>query len=591
MIRPIKLYCQNYFLFKDFSFEFPQEFEIFHLIGEHGKGKSTVLDIIPYLLFGKFIKNGITKSDATNQYATSHLVGGIFDINGIEYTIERSTHGIKLFKGSEPVAYTNTQKFIDELVGMDFEMFQNSYYYGQETKPFRELSNKDKELFFNILFQDDKLDVLEEAAKNEVDRLSLEIKLKERQTQILESVITNSNAEIQKTLKTIDSEKAILESIEFSENKLLVLEKSEIVSKEVEKINAEIKTKILKKEFEVKELQKRIDNANSILEKFENMQYYTIENVDIALQNYDTQINELEEIAKGYKCNRCDKVFGSERLLTENEKSALESMKSTRELLHTEKQFIKTYESVQKINLGIDILKAKKDAFEHEIITWYLDIETNDFSILSETEKIELQSLKLAKSDYEKYTHSIKMLTDNVEQSEIYLNDCIVEKDTLEHEINLLNEELEMANIWKKGFSDKGLKRYKIESICTIINERIKEICEVINLNINIELVVNTSKVNKGFTILHNKRNCAASSGAEKNVIDLVLFLVFNSITEQKFSFIILDEVFKNCNQKTTEKLFNILNKIDYITTFIISHRNLSAENVFELKDQKITKL
>ena len=58
-----------------------------------------------------------------------------------------------------------------------------------------------------------------------------------------------------------------------------------------------------------------------------------------------------------------------------------------------------------------------------------------------------------------------------------------------------------------------------------------------------------------------------------------------------KFSFIILDEVFKNCNQKTTEKLFNILNKIDYITTFIISHRELGADNIFELKDQKITKL
>jgi DNA repair exonuclease SbcCD ATPase subunit len=591
MIRPIKLYCQNYFLFKDFAFSFPQEFEIFHLIGEHGKGKSTVLDIIPYLLFGKFIKNGITKSDATNQHATSHLVGGIFDINGIEYTIERSSHGIKLFKGSEPVAYTNTQKFIDELVGMDFEMFQNSYYYGQETKPFRELSNKDKELFFNILFQDDKLDVLEEAAKNEVDRLSLEIKLKEKQTQILESVITNSNNEIQKTLKTIDSEKGILESIEFSENKLLILEKSEIVSKEVEKINAEIKTKIITKEFEVKELEKRIDNANSILEKFESFEFYDLQSLDSKLESITTQIHSLNEIAKGFKCNRCDKVFGSERVLTAEEIKHLESLKITKEKLESEKQFIKTYESVQKINLGIDILKAKKDAFNFEITTWQKQIESNEISILSEEENKQLKNLKAAKSDFEKYTHSIKMLIDNLEQSEIYLNDCIVEKDTLEHEISVLSEELEMASIWKKGFSDKGLKRYKIESICNIINERIKEICEVINLNINIELVVSTSKANKGFTILHNKRNCAASSGAEKNVIDLVLFLVFNSITEQKFSFIILDEVFKNCNQKTTEKLFNILNKIDYITTFIISHRNLSAENVFELKDQKITKL
>jgi DNA repair exonuclease SbcCD ATPase subunit len=591
MIRPIKLYCQNYFLFKDFSFDFPQEFEIFHLIGEHGEGKSTIIDLIPYLLFGKFIKEDVTKEIATKKGESMHLAGGVFDINGVQYTIERGTNGIKLFKGNEPVAYTNTQKFIDELIGMDFEMFQNAYYYGQETTVFRKLKNKEKELFFNILFQDDKLDVLEEAAKNEVDRLSLEIKLKEKQVQTLESVITNSNNEIQKTLKTIASEKAILESIEFSESKLLILEKEEIVSKEVEKINSEIKTKILTKEFEAKELQKRIDNANSILEKFENMQYYTIENVDKALQNYDTEITKLEEIAKGYKCNRCDKVFGSERLLTDKEKSALESMKSTRELLHTEKQFIKTYKSVKEINIGIDILKAKQDAFNFDITTWQKQIEQNEFSILSESEKKELHSLRLAKSDFQKYSHSIKMIAYNIEQSEIYLNDCIVEKDTLEHEISLLSEELEMASIWKKGFSDKGLKRYKIESICNIINERIKEICEVINLNINIELVVSTSKANKGFTILHNKRNCAASSGAEKNVIDLVLFLVFNSITEQKFSFIILDEVFKNCNQKTTEKLFNILNKIDYITTFVISHRELGADNVFELKDQKITKL
>lgn len=591
MIRPLKLYCQNYFLFKDFRFDFPQEFEIFHLIGEHGEGKSTIIDLIPYLLFGKFIKEDVTKEIATKKGETTYLAGGVFDINGIEYTIERSSHGTKLFKGNEPVAYTNTQKFIDELIGITFEMFQSAYYFGQETVPFRKLSNKDKELFFNMLFQDDKLDILEEAAKNEVDRLSLEIKLKEKQVQTLESVIANSNNEIQKTLKTIDSEKAILESIEFSESKLIELEKCEILSKEVERINSEIKTKILKKEFEVKELQKRIDNANSILEKFENMQYYTIENVDIALQNYDTEITKLEEIAKGYKCNRCNVVFVSERLLTENEKSALESMKSTRELLHTEKEFIKTYKSVKEINRGIDILKTKLDGFGFEITTWQKEKESNEFSVLSEEENKLLKNLKTSKADFEKYTHSIKMLTDNVEQSEIYLNDCIVEKDTLEHEISILSEELEMANIWKKGFSDKGLKRYKIESICAIINERIKEICEVINLNINIELVVNTSKVNKGFTILHNKRNCAASSGAEKNVIDLVLFLVFNSITEQKFSFIILDEVFKNCNQKTTEKLFNILNKIDYITTFIISHRELGADNVFELKDQKITKL
>jgi len=527
----------------------------------------------------------------TKQGEQNHLVTFCFQLDSDVYQIERDNAHTKLFKNSKPVAYTNTQKEIDKLVGITFEMFQNAYYFGQETVPFRKLSNKDKELFFNILFQDDKLDVLEEAAKNEFDRLSLEIKLKEKQVQTLESVITNSNNEIQKTLKTIDSEKAILESIEFSENKLFILEKEEIVSKEVERINSEIKTKILTKEFEVQTLQKRIGNANSILEKFEAMQYYTLENVDIALQNYDTEINKLEEIAKGYKCNRCDKVFGSERLLTEKEKSALESMKKTRDELQGEKQFIKTYESIQKINLGIDILKAKKDAFNFEITTWQKQIESNEISILSQEEKKQLSNLRIAKSDFEKYSHSIKMLVDNLEQSEIYLSDSILEKDTLQKEISILSEELEMAAIWKKGFSDKGLKRYKIESICNIINERIKEICEVINLNINIELVVNTSKANKGFTILHNKRNCAASSGAEKNVIDLVLFLVFNSVTEQKFSFIILDEVFKNCNQKTTEKLFNILNKIDYITTFIISHRELGAENVYELHNQKITKL
>jgi len=52
MITPLSIKFENFFNFKEFFFEFPQDFEIFHLKGINGSGKTTILEGIPYALFG-----------------------------------------------------------------------------------------------------------------------------------------------------------------------------------------------------------------------------------------------------------------------------------------------------------------------------------------------------------------------------------------------------------------------------------------------------------------------------------------------------------------------------------------------------------
>ena len=589
MYIPLNITLKNYFCFSYLVFEFPQDFQIYQLKGINGSGKSTILDAIPYALFGKMIKEDVTKEVIIKQGEKDYLVSHEFTIDSVLYRIDRTFNSVHLFKENKPFAYTNTQKEIDKLLGIDFQMFQNAYYFGQETTPFRKLSNKDKELFFNVIFQDDKLDVLEKECVEQIAILDTEKAICENGLHVLNPFIENDKSNLAQLNLRLATEKDKLKCISYCAMKHSVLKGK---YDNTFSIQEEINKNIIEKHMAVAANDhnaNRLEKGKSILKKFLSLEFATIEGIQIQLDKLKSNYSKLDSISKDFDCPRCDTFFEGQEL-TALELKKIENWKEMEISLLNDLDFVKKYENIDIVQNEIEDIEYNMSLSRICILNADCFIEKAKTNLLSEIDLKELNELQNAKNEIAMYNHSMLSISESITMMQESLAKSITKKVMLEAKLLGIVRNISFYEFWKKGFGDKGLKRMKIESICSIINVRIKEICSILDIDMNIELVIDTQKVNKGFVILHNKRNCAASSGAEKNVIDLILFLVFNSITEQKFSFIILDEIFKNCTQELTEKMFSILEKIDYLTTYLISHRELDSEKVILLENQIITK-
>jgi DNA repair exonuclease SbcCD ATPase subunit len=590
MYIPLNITLKNYFCFSYLVFEFPQNFEIYQLKGKNGSGKSTILDAIPYALFGKMIKESITKEMIIKQGESDYLVSHEFSLDSVLYRIDRTFNSVHLFKQNEPFAYTNTQKEIDKILGIDFGMFQNAYYFGQETTPFRKLSNKDKELFFNVIFQDDKLDVLEKECVEQLAILNAEKAICQNGLETLNPVITNLKSNLGELNLRLQNEKDKLKSISYCAMKHSVLKGKydNTFSVQEDINNKEIEKQLLETSFS--ELQIRLKDGQEIATQFLSIAIKSDVLIEKRIEKVDSEIAKLKAIKNGFICQICDVNFAAERTITEVEIAELKRFEGEKSTLISNLDFVRKYGSLEVVQNTLDKIYSEILNKTLSVKKYTAFIENAKTNLLSELDLKELNELQNAKNEIAMYNHSMLSISESITMIQESLVKSITKKVMLEAKLLGIVRNIFLYEFWKKGFGDKGLKRMKIESICSIINVRIKEICSILDIDMNIELVIDTEKVNKGFVILHNKRNCAASSGAEKNVIDLILFLVFNSITEQKFSFIILDEIFKNCTQELTEKMFSILEKIDYLTTYLISHRELDSQNVILLENQIITK-
>ena len=266
----------------------------------NGTGKTTIINGLSYAIYGQALTN-IKRDNLINKINTKGmLVTVTFEKDGIEYHIERGRKPNLLkfsINGQEQELQDldesqgdsrETQKAIDEMIGMSHEMFKHLVALNTYTEPFLSMKSADQRIIIEQLLG---ITQLSEKADN----------LKE-QIRLTKDSITSENTRID-TIKI--SNERIQQSIEALERKEKIWEEQKEKSLEnllksidlLSNIDIDVEINSQRQLVEWTKTKKEIDNLNQLMAK----QTATLEKEQKSLEKFNKELESL----KDHKCHSC----------------------------------------------------------------------------------------------------------------------------------------------------------------------------------------------------------------------------------------------------------------------------------------------
>lgn len=135
-MKVLEVSVKNFGSYKSLDFDFRGQNGLTLIQGPTGSGKSTFCDIIPWILFGRTAKGGTV--DEVRSWNTSEVTEGFAIIEyqpGFSISITRKRKPNDLYYSTEDLEFNrgkdlqDTQKIINSILGMDFDLYLASSYY------------------------------------------------------------------------------------------------------------------------------------------------------------------------------------------------------------------------------------------------------------------------------------------------------------------------------------------------------------------------------------------------------------------------------------------------------------------------------
>ncbi len=514
------------------------------IIGENGAGKSTILDALCFVLFGKPFRN-INKPQLVNTInEKGALVEIEFSIGNNFYQISR---GIKpnLFeiKCNQKLLNQDShsrdyQEFLEKtILQFNYKSFTQVVILGSSTFiPFMQLKDKDRRTIIEDLLDIQifsKMNTLLKDRvsenKNSIDSLDFDKQKVDHQIEVQNNYINSLKDDNKKSIK--DNEQKIKESEDQ------INEYSLLNDKHQEKVDI-----TLKHIGDVEKIQNKKKKLDILKEKVQD--------------NIKSKEHEIHFYEKNSDCPTCkqaiDEIFREEQIKEKQDKVSeqtsglqqlIEELEGTEQTLNTISEYQKEVSNIQSdINKNLQSISALQK---------YVEKIREEIDQLSTTDTIQEQN----------------------EQLEVY-------RDKLARLESLLKDEYktkEMYNVANTILKDSGIKSRIIKTYLPIINKCIQRNLSALDFYISFELDENFNE-----TIRSRYRDdftYSSFSEGEKMRIDLALLFSWRQVAKIKNSMntnlLILDEVFdSSLDSNGTEEFLKLINTLDKdINTFVISHK------------------
>lgn len=327
---------KNFFSYKNQKINFKED-GIYIIYGENkqtgehnGVGKSVIKEAIKFALFGKSRTNNL---DDMVRFGTEKMsVEMNFSVKGNNYKVLRkrnkgSSSDLKLQKENENITASTikeTEKLIEEIIGIDYDKFMHSFCFGQ--------SEYD--------------DLKQMTSTKLIDFLKSVLKL-ERFNKYYEKVKEKSR-EIENKINKLEGKK------ESYKDKTQVEESKEDLENKLKKINEEKIPKNKEEKKELKkdkvELHKQKDNIKTTLQEFKN--------------DRQKSKKRIKFIKNNKKCPLCKSELKNSSLKKEL-KNKFKGLKPKikrvkKDLEKKETEITNFEEKIYKINKNMSNLEAKK---------------------------------------------------------------------------------------------------------------------------------------------------------------------------------------------------------------------------------------
>jgi DNA repair exonuclease SbcCD ATPase subunit len=522
------------------------------IVGSNGAGKSTMLDALCFVLFGKPFRS-VNKPLLLNSInGKDCLVEVEFNSGNKHYKIIR---GIKpnvfeIWQDGEMInqdaAVRDYQEYLEKFIlKLNYKSFTQIVILGSASfTPFMQLSASDRRSIIEEL-----LDIQVFSAMNNILKDKITMNKDATITKKYDIDLTEQKYSLQK--KHIDELKQNNEDkvkeyegeISGSANTISTLaEQIELFSNEVQQLQILVNAKA-ETEAKVKTITKLESQIESNLSKFRKDINFFQHNDDCPTcrQAIAMEFKEKELTLLGTKVTECDHG------LQELEKKLLDEQSKLNSISETQKK-------IQELQIEI--------ATKNTTIT-----ETNKY--IKRLEK-QIEDLKLNKSSTDKEEQELSIINESLSQLKQHLRTLIDEKTYYEVASGLLKD---------TGIKTKIIKQY-LPIINKLVNKYLASFDFFVNFNLD-ESFKETIKSRHRDDFTYD-----SFSEGEKQKIDLALLFSWRAVAKLKNSantnLLILDEVFdSSLDANGTEYLMTILQMLEGTNVFVISHKGDILQDKF----------
>jgi len=319
-LRPLFLRIENFKSYKDTQNEIDfSNIKVACIIGKNGNGKSSIAEAIAWALFGEFerLQTGKRGKVAETEYINSHRdymqVEFEFELNKTIYKVVRRLDRkgkkyLSLFvrKGDSLIpineaTYTQTQVKLQNILGIDFNVFLHSAYLSQKrTEDFLLSSPEDRREVFAKILNLSIYDRINELAKEKRKEKKVLLDIKNREIEEENKILSEKEfikslvADLEKKRTTIEAE------LNGLRNRLntLISQRSEIEQK-LDILNQK-KNEMIELQRKAEEIRYKFDTARKELLKIEE-KLKEEDKITAMVKEYEMIKEEVELKRKDYE--------------------------------------------------------------------------------------------------------------------------------------------------------------------------------------------------------------------------------------------------------------------------------------------------
>ena len=515
------------------------------IVGENGAGKSTVLDALSFVLYGKSFRK-INKPQLLNSVNQKSLI--------VEIELETGGHRYKICRGIKPTLFEIYQndKLINQTASVrDYQDLLEKNILKMNHKSFSQVVVLGSSTFVPFM-------QLTAAQRREVIEDLLDLEIFSTMNNILKAKLSQGKEDIREVQYELD----------------LIEEKINLVKKYQDNIVTDVERTINEKTERIQEYQKLLTKKTD------------------EIHSYEGQIRDLEDGIrdKDKASSRSDKI---RKILEQLEKKIKRINKDIDFFEHydncpTCKQDISTHfkeeivenrkSLLNQTTDGLKDLEKQKDDLEERLLKIFETIET--ISSLNE-------NISTLNRDNQVSNHAISQLNEEImklrEKVDFTKNDSTkileLEGESKRHQKSKvdLGEQQSLYRVGSEMLKDSGIKSRIIKQYVPVMNKLINHYLQQLDFFVQFELDENfNEKIKSRF---RDEFSYESFSEGEKMRIDLSLLFTWRTIAKLRNSvstnLLIMDEVFdSSLDSNGTEEFFKIIEELTSDTnTFIISHK------------------
>lgn len=535
------------------------------ITGRNGHGKSTIIDILSYNLFGQPYRR-IKINELLNRTNKKNLLTeSTLEINGVEYRIVRGLKKdvFQIYRDDEEIELLSSKRLIqdelNDILGINHNLFKQIIALAlNANKPFLTLSAGDKRSIIETIFNIDVFGTMTKEVKKNLTDLKIDLNIKKSELKGVEgaySALTYQRESITNAHNNFSSDKA-----------------KDLTA--INKIIADFESKITKTNDNITVGKESLEKLVLIECTGCEEELSTLKQENSVLKYKIKSIKEHNEVLKEDYCTKCGHDIDEAHKTKHLKENKIDLDKYNSTLSANNKR-------IAEITTILE--KNKKTSTQ---------ISTINNAINKAEEKLEWNTGELEKANINKNNISKRKLDIDVLQYNEQIEAKSADVETLTDTVDNISDKIETNTILIDILSENGVKSHFIKKLLPILNKKINTYFE----HFEMPFIFKFDEMLEESIIAVDGSNASyfSCSEGEKKRIDISILLSFIDTIKEISNFdcnlLFFDELLDSAVDSTNLNLIisaikEMTIKDPNLSIYVISHRSYSGiwDNIIEI--------